>query len=131
MFTYIKLKNFMSFKDVTFDLKKGSKGAKNFIAVYGENGSGKSNFVSSIDLLRRSIDSFEEFVNKQKIAELAQERDWIKGLVETILGSNNILNLINSCRMAECDKETTLEYGFQTGGDEGNYFISFSEKFSY
>ena len=44
MFTYIKLKNFMSFKDVTFDLKKGSKGAKNFIAVYGENGSGKSNF---------------------------------------------------------------------------------------
>ena len=25
MFTHIKLKNFMSFKDVTFDLKKGSK----------------------------------------------------------------------------------------------------------
>lgn len=131
MFTYIKLKNFMSFKDVTFDLKKGSKGAKNFIAVYGENGSGKSNFVSSIDLLRRSIDSFEEFVNKQKIAELAQERDWIKGLVETILGSNNILNLINSCRMAECDKETTLEYGFQTGGYEGYYVISFTERFTY
>ena len=55
MFTYIKLKNFMSFKDVTFDLKKGNKGPKNFIAVYGENGSGKSNFVSSIDLLRRSM----------------------------------------------------------------------------
>ena len=131
MFTYIKLKNFMSFKDVTFDLKKGNKEPKNFIAVYGENGSGKSNFVSSINLLRRSIDSFEEFVNKQKITELAQEKDLIKGLVETIFGSNNILNLLNSCRMAECNKETKIEYGFQIGRYEGYYIISFTEKFVY
>ena len=55
MFTYIKLKNFMSFKDTTFDLRNGSKGAKNFISIYGENGSGKSNFISSINLLRRSV----------------------------------------------------------------------------
>ena len=53
MFTYIKMKNFMSFKDVMFDFKNGSKGAKKFISIYGENGSGKSNFVTCIDWLRK------------------------------------------------------------------------------
>ena len=48
MFTYIKLNNFMSFKDVTFDLRNGSKGAKKFVSVYGENGSGKSTMLRAI-----------------------------------------------------------------------------------
>ena len=80
MFTYIKLNNFMSFKDVTFDLRNGSKGAKKFVSVYGENGSGKSNFVNSINLLRRSIDSFEMLVNTDKIRELAQDKELPEGL---------------------------------------------------
>ena len=69
MFTYIKLKNFMSFKDAVFDLRHGSKGTKKFIAIYGENGSGKSNFVNSINLLRRSIDSFKILVNAEKAGD--------------------------------------------------------------
>ena len=52
MITYVKMKNFMSFKDVLFDFRNGRKGAKKFISIYGENGSGKSNFVTCIDLLR-------------------------------------------------------------------------------
>lgn len=54
MFTYIKLKNFMSFRDIKFDFRNGRKGFKKFVAIYGENGSGKSNFVRSIDFLRRN-----------------------------------------------------------------------------
>lgn len=45
MITYVKMHNFMSFKDVLFDFRNGRKGAKKFISIYGENGSGKSNFV--------------------------------------------------------------------------------------
>lgn len=131
MFTYIKLKNFMSFKDVTFDLRNGSKGAKRFISVYGENGSGKSNFVSSINLLRRSIDSFEMLVNTEKIRELAQEKELPEGLMEMILSGNNILKLTDNSRMVECDEETSIEYGFQIGEHEGYYIISFAEKFAY
>ena len=131
MFTYIKLRNFMSFKNVTFDLRNGSKGAKNFISVYGENGSGKSNFVSSINLLRRSIDSFEMLVNTEKIRELAQEKELPEGLLEMVIGGTNILRLTDSCRMVECDEETSIEYGFQIDGHEGYYILSFAEKFVY
>ena len=121
----------MSFKNVTFDLRNGSKGAKNFISVYGENGSGKSNFVSSINLLRRSIDSFEMLVNTEKIRELAQEKELPEGLLEMVIGGTNILRLTDSCRMVECDEETSIEYGFQIDGHEGYYILSFAEKFVY
>lgn len=131
MFTYIKLKNFMSFKDATFDLRNGSKGAKKFISVYGENGSGKSNFVSSINLLRRSIDSFEMLVNTEKIRELAQEKELPEGLMEMIIGGTNILRMTDNSRMVECDEDTSIEYGFQIGEHEGYYILSFAEKFVY
>ncbi len=131
MFTYIKLKNFMSFKDVTFDLRNGSKGAKSFISVYGENGSGKSNFVNSINLLRRSIDSFEMLVNAEKIGELAKGRDLPEGLLEAVIGETNITMLTDHCRMIECDEETSLEYGFQIGEHQGYYQLSFADKFVY
>ena len=131
MFTYIKLKNFLSFKDVTFDLRNGSKGAKNIISVYGENGSGKSNFVSSIDLLRRSIDSFEMLVNKEIISELTMEKELSEEFLKMVIGGINILRLADSCRMAECDEETSIEYGFLTHGHEGYYQLRFAEKFVY
>lgn len=131
MFTYIKLKNFMSFKDVTFDLRNGSKGAKNFISVYGENGSGKSNFVSSINFLRRSIDSFEMLVNTEKIRQLAQEKELPEMFLEMVLEGSSILKLAENCRMVESDEETSVEYGFLIDGHEGYYILNFSEKFVY
>lgn len=131
MFTYIKLKNFMSFKEVMFDLRNGSKGAKSFISVYGENGSGKSNFVMSINLLRSSIESFNMLVGMEKIRELAQENELPDGLLEIMLDNGNILKMANGCRMTECEEETSVEYGFQIGRHEGYYILSFAEKFVY
>lgn len=131
MFTYIKLKNFMSFKDVMFDLKNGSRGAKKFVAIYGENGSGKSNFVNSINLLRQSIDSFEMLVNAEKIKELALKQEVPKEILEMIIGGTDILRLTDSCRMMDCDDETRIEYGFKIGNHEGYYILSFAEKFLY
>lgn len=131
MFTYIKLKNFMSFKDAMFDLRRGSKGTKKFITIYGENGSGKSNFVNSINLLRRSIDSFEMLTNAEKVRELVQKQDLPKELLEFVIGGTDILELTNSCRMVDCNDETKIEYGFKIGDYEGYYIISFAEKFVY
>ena len=131
MFTYIKLKNFMSFKDAMFDLRHGSKGTKKFVAIYGENGSGKSNFVNSINLLRRSIDSFEMLVNAEKVREFVQKRELPKELLEIVIDGTDILKLTSSCRMLDCDEETKIEYGFKIGNHEGYYILGFAEKFMY
>lgn len=131
MFTYVKLKNFMSFKDVIFDFRKGSKDVKKFVSIYGENGSGKSNFVSSIDLLRKSIDSFQMVGNTEKILEISKDKDIPQEILEMLLSSTNILKYKDDCRMLECDDATTVEYGFQFNNYEGYYVMSFEDKFIY
>ena len=131
MFTYIKLKNFMSFKDVTFDFKNGNKGAKKFISIYGENGSGKSNFVNSIELLRRSIDTAQFVANDEKFQELAKDKNVPQHLIEFILNNVDIQRCTENCRMLECDEETSIEYGFQINNREGYYILSFDNRFLY
>lgn len=134
MFTYIRLKNFMSFREVVFDLRNGYKGAKNFVAVYGENGSGKSNFVYSINLLRQSIDSFRLSANMEELKENISEKELSelsKRLMEKFMCAVDILRMVDSCRMTECDEETRIEYGFQIDGHEGYYIISFADRFVY
>ena len=131
MFTYVRMKNFMSLKDVVFDFRKGVKEPKRFIAIYGENGSGKSNFVTSIDLLRKSIDSFEMVINTERIRDLAKENDIPEEFLEMLLKNTNILEYKNSCRMLECDEPTTIEYGFKFNGHDGHYIISFEDRFLY
>lgn len=146
MFTYIKLKNFMSFKDVTFDFRNGNKGAKNFISIYGENGSGKSNFVNSIYFLITSVNSFNMFANMEKTRGADSEKELLKELLkEPQVGSSTqlpmrllqmiseiqLLNSVNQYRMIECDEETCVEYGFQIGSHEGYYQLNFSKKFVY
>lgn len=129
MFTYVKLKNFKSLKEACFDFRNGSKGPKKFIAIYGENGSGKSNFVESIDLLRKSIDSFEMVSNTEKIREITQEKEMPQELLETLLSFINFDKFRNECRMVECDEPTSIEYGFEYNGHEGIYEIAFEERF--
>ena len=131
MITYVKMKNFMSFKDVMFDFRNGSKGAKKFISIYGENGSGKSNFVTSIDLLRKSIESFQMAGETERIMEVAKEKDISQELLEMLMNSTSLLKYKENCRMLECEEATTIEYGFQVNGHEGYYIMSFEERFLY
>ena len=136
MFTYIKMKNFMSFKEATFDFRNGSKGAKKFISIYGENGSGKSNFVTCIDLLRNSIDSLQTSIEKESAIKQASKDNRERAYWEiwwALFGAGNIdiQEIRDNCRMLECDEPTSIEYGFYVNGYEGYYSISFGERFEY
>ena len=53
MFTYIKAKNFKSFKNIEFNLNRTKNNTNNFIAIYGENGSGKSNLVELFKFIQQ------------------------------------------------------------------------------
>ena len=132
MFTYIRLKNFLSFDDVMFDFRHGSRGIKNLISIYGENGSGKSNFVSSIDFLRRSI----EFSGLNKALDLAQGLPEEKNKVsketgDLIVQNTGILQMAESCRMIDAEADTLVEYGFRVNDHNGYYILSFKERFAY
>ena len=131
MFTYVRMKNFMSFKEAMFDFRNGSKGAKKFISIYGENGSGKSNFVTCIDLLRKSIDSFQMVMETEKVMEAVKNNELPQDLLEILLNSTSIQKYRENCRMLECDEPTTVEYGFRVNGHEGYYVVSFGERFEY
>lgn len=107
MLTYIKLKNFMSIKEAVFDFRDKNKAIKNFITIYGSNGSGKSNFVKSIEMLLKSLDSLDNInmvsVGKQKNNNSIKFTDSIA----------NILDDIKNCRMLDCEEEASVEYGFE------------------
>lgn len=130
MFTYVKLKNFLSFGDATFNFKHTAKKAKAFVAVYGENGSGKSNFVKSIDFLYHTLISCASAKRTESISDLIKDEDnqISAKIVERILRENDIEYYMASCRMIGCDAPTEVEFGFILDGYEGIYKISFSDK---
>lgn len=132
MFTYVKLKNFLSFGEVTFDLRKTAHSAKKFIAIYGENGSGKSNFVRSFDLLLHTITSFSHASHAEKLKKaLKEDKDTPPAdILEKIFADADIINYISSCRTIDCELPTEVEYGFLLNGYEGFYKLSFSDNFT-
>ena len=132
MFTYIKLKNFLSFGEVTFNLKKTANSAKSFVAIYGENGSGKSNFVRSFDLLLHTMMSFSQASQVEKIKEaLKEDKDAPPAeILDKVFADADIINYIASCRTIDCSDPTEIEYGFLLNGYEGVYRLSFAENFT-
>lgn len=131
MFTYIKLKNFMSFKDVTIDFKNGNKEVKKFVAIYGENGSGKSNVVNSIELLSRSIDSFDMIGNFERFQKLVEKENLPQDIFEMVINNLDTQQFVDRCKMIDSEEDTTVEYGFRIGDYKGYYILSFGETFSY
>lgn len=132
MFTYVKLKNFLSFGDVVFDFKKNAHAAKQFVAIYGENGSGKSNFVKSIDLLCQSLISFDNASKFEEIHNLSKDggSDIPVEVLRSFINTFDIQKYISSCRMVDCTDPTEIEYGFLLNGHEGKYTLSFTDKFT-
>lgn len=106
MFTYISLKNFKSFDSIYFDLKKNQKQAKSLVALYGENGSGKSNLVSAFSLLNFSL-------------------GFLKDLDEEI--NLSFHKHLKASRMIGNEDNTEVEYGFLINGIEGYYKLIFKD----
>ena len=136
MITYIRLCNFKSFHDVIFDFRKGKKNAKRFAAVYGENGSGKSNFVDSIAFLRHSLESFHLGANAEKLQSLRADKNIANVLLpedvmRQLADAADFGKLVSSLRMTDCEEPTTIECGFKYKEHIGIYTLSFMDGFSY
>jgi AAA15 family ATPase/GTPase len=131
MFTKIRLQNFYSFNDITFDLSKASKDYKHLAIVYGENGSGKTNLMSGlgvfIDLMRTMDvrDMIEQILYDQEHPKDANHPlpKLLPQMLARMLRSSE--NLFKECRMVGSTKPVRLEYEFLINKKLGSYFVEF------
>lgn len=128
MITYVELKNFKSFKNTRFDFRKGKKSYKKFVAIYGENGSGKSNFVDSLSFLRLSLESFH-MVDPEQLQQIQKTAPLSDKLVAALTKSDllSFRKVMANHRMIACTEPTTIELGFVFNNHAGYYLLSFEE----
>ena len=134
MFTKIRLKNFYSFKDITFDLHCAPKRYKHLAIVYGENGSGKTNLMSGlgvfIDLMRTMDvrDRIEQILYDQEHPENSE--DAYPKLSAQILARalRSSESLFNECRMIGSSEPVCLQYEFLIHGKKGMYLVEFGKE---
>lgn len=137
MFTYVRLKNFKSLGEITFDFRKrkevkSCKDVKQFIAVYGENGSGKSNFVESIAFIGSSIFNFsvrsnyDEMINALTEIDDPEVKSELKKQIERRI--TNPDKLFTKHRTFGCTEPTEVEYGILIDGKEWKYTLKFTDR---
>lgn len=132
--TKLHLKNYKSIKNLTVDFKKTSKNIKNLIALYGENGAGKTNIVDALKNLCMSLITMESYTKWSDImAKQAQEHD--NNFSEVDLknipffhDSQNINKVFKNAHMINEKDNTEIIYYFDIEGKEGTYKITLSSK---
>ena len=128
MFTYLKLKNFKSLKDVTLNLKETQKKTKKFIAIYGENGSGKTNLVSAFDALQRNVISKVVDRAWNAMPRNYQDSRILMGNMEILPSFLDTSLSFENLKMIDEKEPTEIEYGFSINDVEGYYYIKFDTK---
>lgn len=132
MFTKVRLRNFRSFDDITFDLSAKNGESKKLVIIYGENGAGKSNLASAFVFLDELIqtmnirDKYEEILNKKAVfndekMEQLMRQHWLAEM-------RDIQAIINDYRMIDNDQPIIVEYEFSIDGKQGSYCIELGEQ---
>ena len=133
MFTKIRLKNFKSFGDITFDISS-NKTAKNLVVLYGKNGAGKSNVMSSFVFLKELMSTMD--VRDRYEALLAHEDEYSKISDEKLSsmlrqrlleGLRSIKIIIDDYKMIGSTDNMYVEYNFIIDGRQGKYAVELDE----
>lgn len=124
MFEYIKLKNFKSFGDVTFDLRDKKGNAKKLILIYGENGIGKSNLASAFYMLSQTLRTMDVRDILQNILENKPEslsnEDFMSFFKKNF---KDIETLIKENKMVSSKENLYMEFGFKLNKKSGKYIL--------
>lgn len=131
MFTYLKLKNFKSFKDVEINLQSKKNEPKSLAVIYGANGSGKSTVARAFLTLKRTIETMQV---RDMLKSLLDDKysppedmpfkpEIMLNLIKSKLANNTIEKVIDECKMIDSTGSLVLEYGFSIKGNTGSYYI--------
>lgn len=136
MLSYLELENFKSFSSIQFDLRGAHGEPKKLVFIYGENGSGKSNLMSSLLFLSQSINTLN---NQKKMKDISEINDRLLSTIEDEKTRQDILSqvlraqsfklsdLIDDYKMIGTEEPMALKFGFRINGADGSYYLKFSE----
>lgn len=130
MFTYVKAKNFKSLKDIEFNLNKTKTKTNQFISIYGENGSGKTNIVELFKLLQQSTMSRATDIAMNKMPkEFWKIQEEVSDQLPTEIRQIFQLSFnLKEYRMLDEEEATEIEYGFKINNKDGFYYIKFDDE---
>lgn len=130
MFTYVKAKNFKSLKDIEFNLNKTKTKTNQFISIYGENGSGKTNIVELFKFLQQSaIARLTDIAMNKLPKEFWKIQEEMGDQLPTEIRQIFQLSLdLKEYRMLDEKEATEIEYGFKINNKDGFYYIKFKDE---
>lgn len=130
MFTYVKAKNFKSLKDIEFNLNKTKTKTNQFISIYGENGSGKTNIVELFKLLQQLTMSRATDIAMNKMPkEFWKIQEEMSDQLPTEIRQIFQLSFnLKEYRMLDEEEATEIEYGFKINNKDGFYYIKFDDE---
>ena len=105
MFTYLHVKNFKSLVDFTIDFRNKRNTPRKFIAIYGENGAGKSNIVEIFDFIKRIL--FSRVLTPSPHIE--DENQELSKFYNLIINPHLISNIIKDYKTIEYDDNIHIE----------------------
>lgn len=135
MITALHLENYKSFKHLDLDLKKG-KEPKKIVAIYGENGSGKSNIVSAFENLTASLKTVDIQAELAKVqAQSAEDNEGRSHLPDFVfdlirngeLNNTELLNVFRNSYMLQTNEPMKIRYDFSIDGQGGYYELIFKK----
>lgn len=125
MIRYIKLKNFKSFTDITFDFTGKNNMPKPVIIIYGENGAGKTNIIKTFHLLQQSLVTMQIKNIIMNFLENPPEKYDTQKL-QFLATFSGIEACIKEYKTIGSIDNMLLEIGFLLNEKEGKYLIEFS-----
>lgn len=130
MFTYVKAKNFKSLKNIEFNLNKTKTKTNQFISIYGENGSGKTNIVELFKFLQQSAmaRAIDFAMNKLPKEFFKMQEEMADKMPTEIKQIFQLSFDLKEYRMLSEKEETEIEYGFKINNKNGFYYIKFNNE---
>ena len=129
MFEYVKLKNFKSLGEVVFDMRDRNNKPKSLILIYGPNGVGKSNLISSFYFLLETLRTMEIREILQNFLEnnpdKLDEKEFRRVIESNFL---DLEKLVKKYKMVGSEECLCVEYGFNVDGKYGSYTMHFNDE---
>lgn len=112
------LENYKSFGKLDLNLQKGGK-PKSVVAIYGENGSGKSNIIS---VFKNLILSFQTLNNQDRLLDF-QSNIRKNHLVD----KTSLLEVFEDSYMVDTTDDMRIKINFQVNDSDGYYELIFKK----